>query len=375
MKKEAYEILKRSLTEHRELVLSGKQPCLAIMRDYGGRDHQEINLFAEALAERIPDRLMSSQPVTDDTIASLSHKFSEKTFYAPEISDFVVRSWADALGLITINPSIFTNRVASSDQGNPTSSKDSTVKVDDWYYISGGQQIGPIAESTMISLILTNRIDGETLVWCGRFTEWRPVRSAGPAFSAALNTNTSAPIDVGYIASTADTYISSGPQVRPWVRFFARWSDLMLFSMLAGVFFSMLYAPLLDMPDMLFGIIALFLYVFVEPVMLEKWGATPFKALLNVRVRKMDGRRLSYPETLRRMLKIWVIGLGLGLPLISLITNAMCYDRLKKKSITSWDEDDNLAVSHQTINFWRYAGIVVFWAVVLFFISVAESNK
>ena len=103
MKQEAHEILKKCLTNHRDIVLSGKSACIGIMKDYGGREHQEINLLAEALEEKIPERLERSQPVTEEIITALASQFAAKKFYTQDMAVFTVQSWANALGFWTLD--------------------------------------------------------------------------------------------------------------------------------------------------------------------------------------------------------------------------------------------------------------------------------
>ena len=107
MKQPAFEILKNSLTQHRDLVLSGSQVCLSVMKDYGGREHPEVELLAEALNEHIPIRLMHSQPVSTITIEALARELSSKKSYPEDISTFIVACWAAALQLVPIDPSVF----------------------------------------------------------------------------------------------------------------------------------------------------------------------------------------------------------------------------------------------------------------------------
>ena len=48
------------------------------------------------------------------------------------------------------------------------------------------------------------------------------------------------------------------------------------------------------------------------------FGATAGKALLRVKVTNPDGRNLSYPQALSRSFNVWLRGLGIGIPLVSL---------------------------------------------------------
>ena len=164
-----------------------------------------------------------------------------------------------------------------------------------------------------------------------------------------------------------EDYQPSGPQVRPWVRFLARFVDGMIFSAVAGpILFviepSFFYIPALELvsgsaaqnaqPNVrhyLLTPLLLFAYVFVEPLMLKKWGTTPGRAFLKVRLRNRDGSRLDYRTALNRSWEVWIRGEGFGIPYVTWITQLLAYFRLTTRGITSWDEAGEFTVSHQVI--------------------------
>jgi len=143
MKQEAHEILKRAIAQHREQLLSGKQPCLGILWDYGGREHPEVNLMADAVEERIPDQLLRSKSVTRNLIKRLAESFAAKRFYDLNASKFIVASWADALGLFQLDPSFFTPSATRQVPGAP-----------------------PVPESKSRHMSTSISINGRTLVHC-----------------------------------------------------------------------------------------------------------------------------------------------------------------------------------------------------------------
>ena len=174
MKENAHEILKSSLASHREPMLSSRQTCLGILKDYGGREHPEVNLLAEALDEQIPDRLLRNQPVTEEILESLANQFSTKRFYTADISTFVVRSWADALGLITLEPSLFAidRSVVNGEQMRET---DEQLQERSWYFTSESSTIGPISQSLLNSLVAANELNENALVWSEGMQSWEPI--------------------------------------------------------------------------------------------------------------------------------------------------------------------------------------------------------
>jgi uncharacterized RDD family membrane protein YckC len=149
-------------------------------------------------------------------------------------------------------------------------------------------------------------------------------------------------------------YACSGSQIRPWVRFWARTLDYYVFCLLFGGLAVAIHPPLAEFNHLLLGIGLLICHGFFEPLLLTSFGTTPFKALLNVRVRNLDGSKPGYLKGLRRTFSACLRGQGLGIPLVALITHSMACTRLTQKGITVWDEDGGFRVAHQNIPWWKW---------------------
>ena len=54
---------------------------------------------------------------------------------------------------------------------------------------------------------------------------------------------------IGSLAPPLFDFISSGPQIKPWVRFWARMIDVLLFAFLAGIVLAIIYPAALEMND------------------------------------------------------------------------------------------------------------------------------
>jgi serine/threonine protein kinase len=165
----------------------------------------------------------------------------------------------------------------------------------------------------------------------------------------------------------------TGDQVRPWVRLWARTIDVFLFAIIAGFIFGIVAPGILVMPELALGIMFTFGYNFVEPAMLSAWGTTPGKALLRVAVRKSDGSKLNYSEGLNRVFKVWLRGMGLGIPIAALFTHLTAYNKLTKSGITSWDQEGGIQVIHQKIGFLRVLATLGIFFVFLVFMAAGNA--
>jgi hypothetical protein len=65
-----------------------------------------------------------------------------------------------------------------------------------WYYESGGQQQGPVADSELDRLLAEGKITLDTLVWREGLAGWTPLRTARPA--APPPVAAPAPVDAGW---------------------------------------------------------------------------------------------------------------------------------------------------------------------------------
>jgi len=149
------------------------------------------------------------------------------------------------------------------------------------------------------------------------------------------------------------------PQVRPWVRYFARFTDYMLFGFVFAVVAAVLMPSLLNMPDIIMSIIVIFIWIFIEAIMLSAWGTTPGKWFFGTAVKKSNSKNLTFANALTRGFSVWLKGLGAGIPLISLITVLTAYTKLKKERITTWDSDGSFVVSHKNIGFIKIIIIIL----------------
>jgi hypothetical protein len=170
-------------------------------------------------------------------------------------------------------------------------------------------------------------------------TDADPYKTVSPAKQGAINNN--------------ETNFDTNPH--PWLRYFARHTDVILFAFFLGLFFSGLFS---DSGEFWSSLIAMFLWIFVEAVCLASAGTTPGKWLFNISVVTNDGSKLTFSNALNRSFMVWIKGLGLGLPLVSLFTMYSSYSELQRNGITSWDKSDNLIVRHGKFNVWKFFIIV-----------------
>ncbi|MCX7746050.1 MAG: RDD family protein [Clostridia bacterium] len=159
------------------------------------------------------------------------------------------------------------------------------------------------------------------------------------------------------------------PQIRPWVRYFARSIDLSLFSLAVGFGIGFFYPDLVEgsvMKQRMVQFVMLFGWFFVEAFLFFTWGTTLGKWLLRTHVYNAQGKKLGYTEALNRGLMIWFRGLGVGF--LSFITTIIAYFTLTNRGTTSWDRDGGYIVVHKKIGALRIALVVLYYFLLLGYI-------
>lgn len=135
---------------------------------------------------------------------------------------------------------------------------------------------------------------------------------------------------------------------RAWIRLWARFFDIYLIVRLLVL--AIVFIPGLNkLPGSIIALVLIFSWIFVEPLVLSLTGTTPGKWLLSTNVAQSSGQPISYAKALLRSVNVWWRGLGIGIPLVAIITMALAHRRLKESGTTSWDQDGDFVVTHKPI--------------------------
>jgi len=163
-------------------------------------------------------------------------------------------------------------------------------------------------------------------------------------------------------------------RIRPWVRYWARSLDYILFGYMFAILAAFSFPIILDLPGIAFSVVIVFIWMFAEALLLLTWGTTPGKWLFRITVKHGNSKKLTYGIALERCFKVWLFGVGAGIPLISLAANIMAYTRLKSKGSTKWDSEGEFVVMHKKIGIIRIVAFIIFFLFNLILLSVFNSE-
>ena len=137
-----------------------------------------------------------------------------------------------------------------------------------------------------------------------------------------------------YLAQSPGPTVPETVDIRfriPWRRYLARWMDGLLYAALWEAFLALFFrVNILERSlgeTVLDTGAALALMLVLEPCFLHRFGTTPGKALLGLRLTRSAGSFLGWTESFQRTLGVILVGLGLMIPVFSLIANIDVYKR------------------------------------------------
>lgn len=153
----------------------------------------------------------------------------------------------------------------------------------------------------------------------------------------------------------------------PWRRYFARMLDVMWLGGLASFGLEFVVeraAPATyGMPYVDWGnapVVGSFILVAASlppcALAIGLTGTSPGKWLFGVRVLDAGGAPIGVGRALSREVAVWFRGLGLAIPIVTLVTCIVAFNHLKACRSTTWDEARDLRVVHRSMGVGQVLG-------------------
>jgi RDD family/GYF domain 2 len=263
-----------------------------------------------------------------------------------------------------------------------------------WFYSINQQVYGPVSVDELIELMRREPGSVEA-VWREGMPDWIPpehvneivrrLRQPPPlgdrqaSFHQPVLTNAASPpnelepaLSPTSTRSNKKDNAGSDPRRRkanthPWRRFFARTFDLYLFvavlMIVVGVIFPEAFMNSSDKTanNAAYGFLLTMAYAPFEIFFLYAFGTTFGKLLHGIKLTNASKPSLPFGSTAHRTFTVWLKGMGLGIPIVSLFTMAAAHNRLTKDGKTSWDAQYDFDVSHQRWGVGRGVLVTLCW--------------
>ncbi len=202
-----------------------------------------------------------------------------------------------------------------------------------------------------------------TLGWYDGMEKWAPLRDLPPFESLfrLRDADLEKERKRQYAERLATDDMSTEPDHSPlsalkcFARFAARWLDFLLFfNLCIAVMFAFRSAGWIELSYFQFFSKVLILLLppwhLFEAYMITRWGTTPGKALLGIRITDKNGDHLGYAASLRRSLGVFVVGLACYIWFLPIISSLFAFYYLWWHGRTFWDSTTNTKVTHKAFH-------------------------
>ena len=235
-----------------------------------------------------------------------------------------------------------------------------------WFYqTSDDKKVGPITTAQLQDLIASGTIPLSTPVMAAETDQWvgarmiPEFRRVAPAEPVVASAQPPAPRRLALNEPPEINYSEYQFEPHPWLRFFARSVDRsisLIPCMVMLIAFSSPDGP--AFPPILLLAAYYLVWVVVEARLLSQFGTTPGKSALGISVETESGARPTFEQALRRSALVLLKGEGLGIPVVSLITQIVAYQNLSEQRVSTWDRDCELRVRHRDCGMLRVVAVL-----------------
>lgn len=234
------------------------------------------------------------------------------------------------------------------------------------WIIIDGEKTGPFDIAQVARRIESGELTAQHYGWVEGMKDWLPLSKISTfqeAFEIYQKSLTPPPVPV-LVAPTRYAPAENIDVNRLLVRrLFARWFDMLLWSMFFMCLIVFAKADFMGlMMNLWFNYSMMLVWVLLESVMIHLWGCTPGKALLGIRVRRVDGAALPLGSSLLRALRAYLMGMGMSHPILMPLCHGFSWWFVRKHGATLWDGPAGFHVSADKISVWRW----VCYALLLF---------
>lgn len=226
------------------------------------------------------------------------------------------------------------------------------------WIVQDGEKAGPFPDFEIRSRIQSGTLGGDTPAWHEGMGEWRPLAQI-PLFAREFEVPEEPDLpEAPAVEPPAPPPLPSSPHLIR--RFWARWFDLYLF---AGFWWLAIWASGRDIGETMSNpwiMLSQYIPWFVmESILLHRYGFTPGKWLLGIRVRNDDASPLTLAQSTRRSVRVLFLGIGFGWGIIALICQTMALFTTKRLGRPLWDMAGGHRLETTPLNPLRLAAFVI----------------
>lgn len=227
----------------------------------------------------------------------------------------------------------------------------------DIWIIQDGEKTGPLHDFEIRRKIESGELPSTTPAWHEGLDSWKPLAEID-LFSREFELDRKS--DEPAVEPPVAPRVPEPANPHLIRRFWARWFDLYLF---AGVWWIAMWVAGRDIGATLSNPwIILFQYVpwfIVETILLSRFGTTPGKWLLGIRIVNDDGSQLNLQESTRRSARVLFLGIGFGWGVLSLICQLLAFFTTRRLGRPLWDHAAGHHLEAEPLKPLRLTGYVI----------------
>ena len=230
----------------------------------------------------------------------------------------------------------------------------------DIWIIRNGEKVGPIHDYEARHKIESGELTRDTPTWHEGLDAWRPLGEIA-IFKDEFNWVHHDDLDSGptheeeeaaLLAAATPPPLPIGPVL--WRRFWARWLDIHVY---VAVWWLSMWVSGRQIEAVLNNIwimvVQLVPWFIVESILIHRFGTTPGKWLLGLRVANTNGTPLSLAAATLRSFRVLVGGVGFGFSLLALFCQTLSYFTAKRLGNALWDHAGGHRVQSRPLVAWR----------------------
>jgi uncharacterized RDD family membrane protein YckC len=230
------------------------------------------------------------------------------------------------------------------------------------WLVQNGARTGPFAPYDIEGRITRGELEASQPAWHDGMAAWATLGEM-PAFAGVF-----ARAQAAGVEQAAEQLVrNAAPPLRakPLLirRFLARWFDLNLVNLvwwgglaLAGQDLTKVYL------NTWLLLVPLLPWLLIESLLMRRLGTTPGKALLGLRVTNLDGSNLSMHQALLRTMRVLSLGVGLTVPLIMWVCQALNAWLTWRMGAALWDFAPGHRLDGRPVRAWQ---VILFGVVFL----------
>jgi uncharacterized RDD family membrane protein YckC len=235
------------------------------------------------------------------------------------------------------------------------------------WIIRDGEKVGPIHDYDIRRKIETGELTRDVPGWHEGLSSWRPLVEM-PLFKDEFDYVHTG--DLSGSQSSDDEFEPLRKESKPpplpvalplGRRFWARWLDVHAY---LAVWWLTMWASGRNIEVALGSIVLLVLqlvpWFIAESILIHRFGTTPGKWLMGLRVVNVDGSPLSLAAATLRSFRILVGGIGFGWGLLALFCQAFSYFSIRRLGNPLWDHaGGHRVVADKPIAAWRIITLTI----------------